>query len=199
MKKRPRQTKARSRSGGSPSALEKRLAALRRKIDAIDADLVRLLNARCRVAKKIGEIKRANGGDLYVPEREQAVLARVRARNRGPLTDAALEAIYREIMSAALALEGPLQVGVAGTAQSAVAAAARNHFGASAKMFMVTPPSEAVKGIREGRWHALCIADADLPAACADIQAGRVRACGRAGDGVSVLVPARPSAPGECG
>jgi chorismate mutase-like protein len=174
---------------------DRRLDALRRRIDAIDAQIVALLNRRSRVALQIGAHKRARGGALYAPEREQAVLARVRARNKGPLSDAALEAIYREIMSAALALEGPFTIGVAGPAGGEVAQAARNHFGAGARQTAVNSPSEAVSGIVKGRWDALCIADADLPAACAELQAGRLLVCGRAAKGVSILVRARDVRP----
>lgn len=171
-----------------PDSGERQLAAWRRRIDAIDARIVALLNQRSRIAAKIGEHKKARGGALYVPEREQAVLARLRARNKGPLPDAALEAIYREIMSAALALEGPLKIGAAGEPGGPVAAAARNHFGASAKVTAVPSPSDAVAGMRKGKWDALCIAESDLPAACEELQSGRLRVCARAAKGISVLV-----------
>ncbi len=171
-----------------PDRGERTLATLRRRIDAIDARIVALLNQRSRLARKIGELKRERGGALYVPEREQAVLSRVRARNKGPLSNAALEAIYREIMSAALALEGPLKIGVAGPAGGAVALAARNHFGASAKLASAESPSKAVAGIAAGRWDALCIEDAELPALCAELQAGRLLVCGRAAKGISIVV-----------
>lgn len=173
-----------------PDSGERKLADWRRRIDAIDARIIALLNQRSRIARKIGELKRARGGALYVPEREQAVLSRLRALNKGPLSDQALEAIYREIMSAALALEGPLHIGVAGAADGPVAAAARNHFGASAKVTPVSSPTEAVAGMCEGRWDALCIAESDMPAACAEVQAGRLRICARSGTGVAVLVRA---------
>jgi chorismate mutase-like protein len=174
---------------------DRQLDQLRRQIDAIDAKIVDLLNRRSRVALRIGAHKRANGGALYAPEREQAVLARVRAINRGPLPNSALEAIYREIMSAALALEGPFKIGVAGPAGGTVAIAARNHFGAAAKQTAVRSASEAVAGILKGRWDAICIADADLPAACAELQAGKLLLCGRASKGVSILVRAPSAGP----
>ncbi|MCS6771321.1 MAG: chorismate mutase [Kiritimatiellae bacterium] len=189
MKRRPvRKSAHKSSAGGGSATSDSRMEALRRRIDALDAEIVALLNERCRVARQIGEIKRANGGALYVPEREQAVLARIRELNRGPMDDRALEAIYREIMSAALAVEGPLKIGVAGAPGSPAAEAARNHFGASAKLCYVDQPSKAVEGIRRRRWDALCMTEPDLPAACADLQAGRLRVCARVGKGICILV-----------
>ena len=113
------------------------------------------------------------------------MLARVRKRNRGPLSNKSLEAIYREIMSAALSLEGALVIGVAGDGAAAVA---RNLFGASATYAMAAAPTSAVDALCAGRWHALCIMEAHLPAACGALQDGRIRVCGKAVGGVAVLV-----------
>jgi len=82
-----------------------KLTALRKAIDRIDDQLVRLLNRRARVALEIGKWKHANAREIHVPAREKKVLAHVRQANCGPLSHAALVAIYREIMSASLALE----------------------------------------------------------------------------------------------
>ena len=166
---------------------EKRLAALRASIDRLDARLLALLNQRSRMALAIGKIKHRAGGALYVPSREQAVLAQLRKRNRGPLSNASLEAIYREIMSAALSLEGALRIGVAGAARGELLLAARNHFGRSARYEEAGAPGSAIKRMLAGRWNALCMAESDLPAACAALQSGRLTVCGRPARG-SVLL-----------
>ena len=86
------------------------LAALRTKIDAVDCELVRLLNERADLAREVGKAKAHTGGPIFVPHREQEVFAKLAALNQGPLPDAALRAIWREVMSASFALERPLTI-----------------------------------------------------------------------------------------
>jgi chorismate mutase/prephenate dehydratase len=107
------------------------LGPLRKKIDGLDANLVELVNRRLALAAEIGKIKRKAGGEIYVPEREDAVLRKVCALNDGPIKDDALRAIYREIMSAAIALEKPLLVSYLGPEASNTHSAAMKKFGAS--------------------------------------------------------------------
>src|SRR3954470_4670425 len=90
------------------------LSPIRGKIDEIDHQLVRLLNERLGLAAEIGKVKRSQGGQIYVAEREDAVMRKVVAQNHGPIKNEALRAIYREIMSAAIALEKPLLIGYLG-------------------------------------------------------------------------------------
>src|SRR5580692_12747241 len=90
------------------------LDQLRVKIDQIDAQLVELLNSRARVVVEIGKIKQSQGSPIYAPDREKAVLERVRQMNQGPLPDRCLEAVYRELMSGSFALEKPLRIGFLG-------------------------------------------------------------------------------------
>jgi len=111
--------------------MKAKLARIRRKIDTLDQKVVRLLNARLQLAKDIGELKRGARGRIYVAEREAQVLRRVQAANRGPLKPAALQAIYREIMSAALALEKPLVIAYLGPEATNTHQAALKKFGAS--------------------------------------------------------------------
>lgn len=107
------------------------LPNLRKRIDALDARLVQLLNERTRLVLEVGRIKRATGAEIYAPDREQAVLDRVTALNRGPLGNDALRAIYREIMSSALALEKPLTIAYLGPEATYSHMAAVKKFGAS--------------------------------------------------------------------
>lgn len=104
---------------------------LRKRIDDLDARLVRLLNERTQVAMDIGKLKRKSGEEFYTPHREEAVLKRVLTHNDGPLTEQALRAIWREVMSAALAIEKELVIAFVGTEGSPAHEAARLKFGGS--------------------------------------------------------------------
>lgn len=73
------------------------IQTLRKQIDEIDARIVRLLNQRVQVAQRIGVLKRRAGHRAVDPQRERAILARLRRTHRGPLTSGGLRAIYRQI------------------------------------------------------------------------------------------------------
>src|SRR5437868_6773602 len=90
------------------------LDALRKQIDALDAKIVALLNDRARVVVEIGKLKQQNNQPVYAPDREKAVLEKLRRLNHGPLPDRCLEAVYRELMSGSFALEKPLKIGFLG-------------------------------------------------------------------------------------
>ena len=107
------------------------LEKLRTRIDAIDEELVRLLNERTALAAEIGRVKIQRGNEVYAPTREREVLDHVAAVNRGPLDRQALGAIYREIMSAALALESAVKVAYLGPPFTYTHKAARDKFGSS--------------------------------------------------------------------
>lgn len=77
----------------------------RKMIDEADAQIVRLLNERLCAAREIGRLKQESDTPVYVPAREQQVFEKVMALNQGPMSDAHVRAIYREIMSAAISLE----------------------------------------------------------------------------------------------
>src|SRR6476646_7614765 len=93
-----------------PASLE----PLRAQIDKLDEKLVELLNDRAKVVVEIGKLKQQNNAPIYAPDREKAVLEKVRKLNHGPLPDRCLEAVYRELMSGSLALEKPLRIGFLG-------------------------------------------------------------------------------------
>jgi chorismate mutase/prephenate dehydratase len=107
------------------------LQELRQEIDRLDESLVRLLNERTSLALKIGQLKQKDGQGIYVPAREKEILTRVAKLSHGPIADASLRAIYREIMSAALALEKSLKVAYLGPPSTFSHQAARSRFGAS--------------------------------------------------------------------
>ncbi|HEX2747228.1 MAG TPA: chorismate mutase, partial [Verrucomicrobiales bacterium] len=80
------------------------LEDLRKQIDALDGELLRLLNERADLVHEVGVVKKAQGLQIYAPEREEAVfqgLVRKNAEASGRLPEKSIRAIYREIMSAA--------------------------------------------------------------------------------------------------
>ncbi|MBI4996237.1 MAG: prephenate dehydratase [Rhodocyclales bacterium] len=107
---------------------QKELTGLRERIDALDDDVLRLLSQRAQYAHRIGEIKH---GNIYRPEREAQVLRRIAETNPGPLPEGAVRTIFREIMSACLALEQPLRIAYFGPAGTFTESAAKKHFGSA--------------------------------------------------------------------
>ncbi|MGH7967423.1 MAG: chorismate mutase, partial [Limisphaerales bacterium] len=103
----------------------------RKAIDKLDAQIVRLLNERTRHVLAIGEIKLKAGEEIYAPHRERAVLDRLSRMSQGPLTRESLEAIYREIMSSALALEKSMKIAYLGPEATFTHQAAIRRFGSS--------------------------------------------------------------------
>jgi len=109
-----------------------RLKELRAEIDAIDDEILTLLNRRARAALEVGAIKGEMGLKFYVPEREAEILRRLSATNQGPFPNEGLKAIFREVISASLALEKPLSVAFLGPRATFTHQACLKHFGESA-------------------------------------------------------------------
>jgi chorismate mutase/prephenate dehydratase len=107
------------------------LEQLRKRIDEIDQQLVKLLNERARVVIDIGKLKNKTGGQIYAPDREKKVFEKMVKANQGPLPDKCLVAIWRELMSGSFALERPLRIGYLGPAGSFSHTAAMLKFGQS--------------------------------------------------------------------
>ena len=107
------------------------LASLRGRIDAIDRELLTLLNQRAEVASAIGEIKRSEGSPAFRPEREAAVIESLKRGNGGPLPTESVAPIWREIMSACRSLETPTRVAYLGPAGTFSEIAALGYFGSS--------------------------------------------------------------------
>jgi chorismate mutase/prephenate dehydratase len=107
------------------------LAALRKQIDAVDRELLSLLNRRAGLAQQVGELKKHSGGVVFRPEREAQVIDGLKAVNAGPLQSASVAPIWREIMSACRALEQRLRVAYLGPAGTFSEEAALGYFGSS--------------------------------------------------------------------
>ncbi|MFB4203598.1 P-protein [wastewater metagenome] len=108
-----------------------RLQQVRERIDSIDDEILRLINARAEAAGEVARIKRESGepGDFYRPSREVSVLKRLRAANPGPLPDGDVLRLFRELMSSCLALQQPLSVAYLGPEGTYTQEAALKHFG----------------------------------------------------------------------
>ena len=108
------------------------LARHRAAIDSLDHEILTRLNERAKHAQAIGSLK--SGGAAYRPEREAQVLSRLQAANTGPLPNESVAWIFREAMSACLALEQTLRVGYLGPAGTFSHEAVGKHFGHAVDM-----------------------------------------------------------------
>ena len=130
-----------------------KLTSLRKKIDSIDAKVINLLNLRASISKKIGGLKRKKGADIYAPDRESQVYRDVAQRNKGPLSDDSLKAVYREIMSGTLSLEGPIKIAYLGPPATFTHIASLKKFGSSVLYMDCSTISEVFKEVEKGRAH----------------------------------------------
>jgi chorismate mutase/prephenate dehydratase len=110
------------------------LAGLREQIDALDRQLLDMLNQRAHLAEQVGDIKRAEGSPFFRPDRVAQVLEKIQQLNPGPLKNTHVAAIWREIMSACLALEAPQRVAVLGPIGTFCEQAAVEYFGSAAEL-----------------------------------------------------------------
>jgi chorismate mutase/prephenate dehydratase len=107
------------------------LEEIRNQIDGIDSELLWLLNQRAELVHEIGVLKKEAGLSIYAPEREETLLQSLVQRSQGRLPPVSIRAIYREIMSASLALEKDLTISYLGPEATWTHQAARAKFGAS--------------------------------------------------------------------
>jgi len=107
------------------------LEELRKRIDELDHQLVKLLNERARIVVEVGRLKNQTGGQVYAPQREKEVFERIIQANEGPLPDKCLMAVWRELMSGSFVLERPLRIGYLGPKGSYSHTAAMLKFGQS--------------------------------------------------------------------
>jgi chorismate mutase/prephenate dehydratase len=119
------------------------LERLRKEIDDIDNEILRLLNKRAETVIEIAHIKRNERAKFYSPEREREILERLTSINKGPFPNDTLKVIYREILSASLSLEEPLNVACLGPLATYTHLAALRHFGSSASFL----PVESIKAV----------------------------------------------------
>jgi chorismate mutase/prephenate dehydratase len=107
------------------------LLALREQIDAVDRELLALLNRRAGLALEVGEIKKHEGSPVFRPEREAQVIEGLKRDNAGPLKSDSIAPIWREVMSACRSLESASRVAFLGPAGTFSEQAALGYFGSS--------------------------------------------------------------------
>ena len=127
---------------------DQELQALRVRIDSLDQKILELISERARCAQDVWRVKMADLAEgepavFYRPEREAQVLKRIMELNQGPLDNEEMARLFREIMSACLALEQPLNVAYLGPEGTFSHAAALKHFGQS----VLTRPMAAIDEI----------------------------------------------------
>jgi chorismate mutase / prephenate dehydratase len=123
------------------------LDRLRQEIDRIDDRLLETLNERARLARAIGTLK---VGQAYRPEREAQVLRRIKERNPGPLASETVALIFREVMSACLAIERPIAVAYLGPRGTFSERAALKHFGLAAEAVPTSSIDEVFREVESG-------------------------------------------------
>jgi chorismate mutase/prephenate dehydratase len=142
-----------SRPSGPDDGRPGGLAGLRARIDAIDRELVGLMNRRAECAREIGHLKESAGQQAYDPAREEMVLERVAATNEGPLSAECLKAVWRELISGSRAIEQHLRVAHLGPAWTYSHLAALHRFGNSVEFVPVASISAAFEEVAAGHSH----------------------------------------------
>jgi chorismate mutase/prephenate dehydratase len=110
------------------------LKDLRDEIDALDDRIMEILNRRAALVIEVGRLKSAKKGEFHVPSREREIYDRLTANNRGPFPNEGLRSVFREIISASLALEAPMKVAFFGPKATFTHLAAMQQFGLSAEL-----------------------------------------------------------------
>jgi chorismate mutase/prephenate dehydratase len=134
----------------SKKGAPKELQALRAGIDSVDEDIVRLLDKRARLARRIGEIKQENGLEAYAPARERAVMNRVKDLSAGDFPRAGLEAVFREIISSSISLEARLKIAYLGPEATFTHEAALRSFGTSVELEPQATVAEVFTRVERG-------------------------------------------------
>ena len=133
--------------------INKQLLEIRDSIDAIDDQVLELISKRAECAEKVAEIKRQAGEVnlwFYRPEREAQVLNRMSARNRGPLENERITAIYREVISSCLALEQSIKVAFLGPNGTFSQEASKKHFGHAVETVPMGSIGQVFKEVENG-------------------------------------------------
>jgi chorismate mutase / prephenate dehydratase len=130
--------------------LNSRLKPLRERIDAIDAQLIALLNQRAAVALEVGEVKKVFNAPVFRPEREQQVIARLQALSAGPLATQHIDSIWREIMAASRALEATQHIAFLGPVGTYSEQAMFDYFGHSVEGLPCPSIDEVFRSVEAG-------------------------------------------------
>ena len=126
------------------------LGSLRVQIDAVDDQILALLDRRAEVVRRVGEIKRERRETFHVPQRERAVLERLTTAAKGAFPREAVRPVFREIMSACLSLESPLVISYPGPEATFSHLAGRTRFGLSAQYTPAVSLGEVFRAVGRG-------------------------------------------------
>ena len=133
------------------------LTDVRGAIDAIDVQLLGLLNQRAKCAERVAVIKSRDASDdtpvFYRPEREAQIFDRLRALNTGPLENETVERLFREVISGCLALEVPLSIAYLGPTGTYTESAAIKQFGQFARRRALGSIDEVFREVESGAVH----------------------------------------------
>lgn len=131
------------------------LSEIRQQIDAIDQQLLQLINQRAELAIKVGQAKRTAGilNDFYRPEREAQILSQLVANNAGPLTKSQVATIFRALLTACLSLQQPLKVAYLGPLGTYSQAAVYQHFGVETATMPVAQISQVFREVEAEHAH----------------------------------------------
>lgn len=129
------------------------LAALRERIDALDTQILALLNERARCAEQVAHTKLAEdpNAKFYRPEREAQILTRMQSLNQGPLRDEQVTHLFREIISSCLALEESMRIAYLGPAGTFTQEATHKHFGQAVATLPVESIPQVFREVEAGR------------------------------------------------
>ena len=127
------------------------LLGLREQIDALDLQIMQAISDRARCAQQVAEVKKQQGDSAYYkPEREAQVLRHIMEQNSGPLDNEEMARLFRQIMSACLALEQPVKVAFLGPEGTFTQEAALKHFGDSAISVPMAAIDEVFRDVLAG-------------------------------------------------
>src|SRR5262245_59495298 len=127
------------------------LKSLRASIDKLDLQILKLVNERAAVAAEIGKIKNDHGAEVFSPAREEEVFRNILEANKGPLDEATVRAIYREIMSGSRALQKVLKVAYLGPEYSYSHLAAVERFGQAIEYMRVGSIASVFEIVNRGQ------------------------------------------------
>lgn len=145
-------------SGKRTISLSTQLTTLRDKIDEVDRKILKLLNERAKLVKRVGKVKNSLQEDashsslFYKPDREGVILQKLKEGNPGPFPTDSIEPVFREIISACRSLEVGLRVAYLGPEATFTHRAARQYFGHKATLHPLPAVDEVFDAVERGQY-----------------------------------------------